>query len=403
MKIVKILPLTDENVLFAGHDTDYPSWDAGVTYPKGATVQVDSPFATVTINTYLGAVPNSVGWTAHELKDETPVIFTTSGALPNGNPTYLAYGSVVAGRAYYVRNYPATSDLNANYFQLADTPRGSVKEIQGTQSGVHTGTASTHKVYESLQAANLGKVPRAASSSTWWQDRGSTNKWKRFDDSVTSQSRDIALFTTIQLRAPADFLGLMNIYGALVSVSLTDAVAGEIYNKTHSLISTSGIDDFWSWFFTPIERKTSFMLTDLPVSNDAVLSVLIQEVSPESPCLCGKFAVGLSLGAGGTNYGASIGFQDFSVKTQNGWGDYEVQERGWSAKANFATMVPTGSIERFLNLLTSLRATPAVYIGAVNRPETMLIGWAKDMSLVIEYENYSLLNTEIEGLVCGQN
>lgn len=399
MKIVKQLQINDENLLFAGIDTEYPQWNPGNTYPKGFTVQVDSPNATVTIGIYTDTVPNSVAWTAHGFADETPVIFTTTGALPNGNPSFPAYGSLVAGKAYYVRNYSPTSDLYANYFQLSDTPRGVIKEIQGTQSGVHTGTASTHKVYESLQAGNLNNVPRVAASSTWWLDRGSTNKWKRFDNSVTSQSRDFQLYTSVQLDAPADTLALLNISASYALVSIVDAVSGDIYNETHSLISTSGIDDAWSWFFTPIEKLTSFLLTDLPVSNDAVLTVIMSEYMIENPCLCGKFFVGLSLDAGGTQYGASIGFQDFSVKTQTAWGDYEVLERAWSAKASFVTMVLKDSVERFLNLLISLRATPALYIGADGRRETIVLGWPKDASIVIEYEHYSVLNTELEGLV----
>lgn len=398
MKIIKPIPINDGNIIFAGIDIPYPQWNSASTYALGDTVQVDSPTATVTINVYSATVPNSVAWTAHGLADETPVIFTTTGALPAGNAIYPDYGKIVAGRAYYVRNYSTTSNLNANYFQLSDTPRGVVKEIQGTQSGVHTGTASTHRVYESLQAANTNKVPRAASSATWWLDRGSVNQYKRFDNSVTSQTRDSQIYTSVQVNEPVDTLALLNISASSMQVLITDAVSGELYNETHSLISTSDIDDAWSWFFTPIERLTSYFLTDLPVSNDATFTVIMSDDTNENPCLCGKFIIGLSLDAGGTQYGATIGFQDYSVKTQTAWGDYEVLERTWSAKASFSTMIETGAIERFFNLLISVRGTPTLFIGAEGRRETMVYGWAKEPSIVIEYEAYSLLSTELEGL-----
>ncbi len=398
MKIIKPLPINDGNILVAGIDIAYPQWNSANTYALGYTVQVDSPSATITMWTYADTVPNSVAWTAHGLADDTPVIFTTTGVLPDGNPTYPSYGLVVAGRAYYVKNYASTSNLYANYFQLSETPRGVVKEIQGTQSGVHTGTASTHKVYESLQAANINKVPRAATSSLWWLDRGSVNQYKRFDNSVTSQTRDSQIYTSVQIDAPVDTLALLNISASSMLVSVTDAVSGELYSETHSLISTSDIDDAWAWFFTPIERLTSYFLTDLPVSNDAVFTVIMYDDTNENPCLCGKFIIGLSLDAGGTEYGATIGFQDYSVKTQTAWGDYEVLERTWSAKASFVTNVLTGSVERFLNLLISQRGTPTLFIGADGRRETMVYGWAKEPSIVIQYESYSVLNTELEGL-----
>lgn len=398
MKIIKPIPINAENIITAGIDIAYPQWNSANTYALDYIVQVDSPSATVTIGIYSDTVPNSVAWTAHGLLDDTAVIFTTTGVLPNGNPSYPLYGVIVSGRAYYVKNYSSTSNLYANYFQLSENPRGVIKEIQGTQSGVHTSTASTHKVYESLQAANLNRVPRASTSSTWWLDKGSVNQYKRFDNSVTSQTRDSQIYTSVQIDAPADSLALLNISASSMLVSITDAVDGVLYSQTHSLISTSDIDDAWAWFFTPIERLTSYFLTDLPVSNDAVFAVIMYDDTNENPCLCGKFIIGLSLDAGGTEYGATIGFQDFSVKTQTAWGDYEVLERTWSAKASFVTMVETGSIERFLNLLISQRGTPTLFVGADSRRETMIYGWAKEPTIVIQYATYSVLNTELEGL-----
>ena len=50
------------------------------------------------------------------------------------------------------------------------------------------------------------------------------------------------------------------------------------------------------------------------------------------------------------------------------------------------------------NLLISVRGTPTLFIGADGRRETMVYGWAKEPSIVIEYEAYSLLSTELEGL-----
>ena len=40
---------------------------------------------------------------------------------------------------------------------------------------------STHRVYESLQAANTNHNPTEA-ASTWWLDIGPTNRWAMFDD-----------------------------------------------------------------------------------------------------------------------------------------------------------------------------------------------------------------------------
>ena len=48
-------------------------------------------------------------------------------------------------------------------------------------------TATTHNIYESLQAGNLNKVPEST-LGTWWVIVSKTNRWKLFDNSEGSQT-----------------------------------------------------------------------------------------------------------------------------------------------------------------------------------------------------------------------
>lgn len=79
--------------------------------------------ATVTITI---ASPGVISWTAHGLAVDTPVKFTTTGALPTG---------LTAGTTYYVKTV-----LSADTFTVSATPGGSVINTSSTQSGVHTAT-----------------------------------------------------------------------------------------------------------------------------------------------------------------------------------------------------------------------------------------------------------------------
>lgn len=81
--------------------------------------------ATITVTI---ASPGVVTWTAHALRVNDPVIFTTTGALPTG---------ITAGTTYYVRTV-----VNANSFQISASAGGSVINTSGSQSGVHTGTSA---------------------------------------------------------------------------------------------------------------------------------------------------------------------------------------------------------------------------------------------------------------------
>lgn len=79
--------------------------------------------ATVTIS---NALPGVVTWTGHALAADTPVVFTTTGALPTG---------LTASTTYYVR-----TALDANTFTVAATVGGVAINTSSAGSGTHTAT-----------------------------------------------------------------------------------------------------------------------------------------------------------------------------------------------------------------------------------------------------------------------
>jgi hypothetical protein len=66
-----------------------------------------------------------VTWTAHGLKANKTVTFTTTGALPTG---------LTVGTTYYV----VGSSITANTFQVSASMGGAAINTTGSQSGVHT-------------------------------------------------------------------------------------------------------------------------------------------------------------------------------------------------------------------------------------------------------------------------
>ena len=97
-----------------------PTGWAVQSFGKEVAYTAWSSIATVSIGS-----PVSVGWTAHGLANASPVVLTTTGALPTG---------VMAGVTYY------TSAVTADAFSLSLTPGGAALITSGTQSGVHTAT-----------------------------------------------------------------------------------------------------------------------------------------------------------------------------------------------------------------------------------------------------------------------
>lgn len=71
------------------------------------------------------ASPAVVTLNAHGFTAGTPIVFSTSGALPTG---------IIAGTTYYV----ISTGLTANTFQFSTTVGGSAVNTSGSQSGTHT-------------------------------------------------------------------------------------------------------------------------------------------------------------------------------------------------------------------------------------------------------------------------
>lgn len=104
--------------MIAAEATDY-------NYPFKVLLN-DAPVAKSTTVTISNASPGVVTWTGHGLEANTPVVFSTTGALPTG---------LTAGTTYYVKTV-----LDVDTFTVSATPGGTVIDTSSAGSGVHTAT-----------------------------------------------------------------------------------------------------------------------------------------------------------------------------------------------------------------------------------------------------------------------
>jgi hypothetical protein len=108
--------------------------------------------ATVTITI---AAPGVVTWTAHGLVTGSPVVFTTTGALPTG---------ITAGTTYFA------IPTGVNTFQIATTAAlaaaGTAITTSGSQSGTQTGTTSATVQNSLMPVATVGPSGLTGSQAT---------------------------------------------------------------------------------------------------------------------------------------------------------------------------------------------------------------------------------------------
>ena len=264
--------------------------------------------------------------------------------------------------------------------------------------GARVIVVATHKIYESLQAANVGHDPTLAASATWWIEVSPTNRWKAFDGSNSSQTVK-ATSITYQIRPGKAItaVSLLNLTGATsVRIRLVDATYGTVYDKTTSLSTLPSTPSWWSWTFGARVAPTLSVATDLPSIPTADLYI---DLAGTTDLAVGVIAFGQARSIGmGVQHGARLGIQDYSRKETNDYGDTVLVQRAYAKTANFDMFLERAEVDRTSSYLVSLRATPCLWIGSAQYEATVIYGFYKDFAVTISYPTVSDCSLQIEGL-----
>lgn len=384
MKIVK--PFTFTAV------APYAKTSSGVTFPESGTtsyasgtpyalndkVSMASDSSTVTMT---AATPCVVTWTAHELVAGDMISFTTTGVLHKG---------IEVSKMYFVREVLTVDTFTLTF---ADDSFAAVStSTWRVQSGTHTGVVYVYKKYISLQAPNTGRNPRKASNAAWWASLGAINQHAMFDGTITSKTTFHEIDVTLTVSYPMDVIVLMGLGGASCLVTCTDGTLGVVYNVSHTI---------WTSINGIYEDITELVITDIPTFSSGTIRIIVTRGSALDPiavCEVGAVLIGKAYEVGGTSYGASIGIQDFSTIDADTFGNYDIVERAYSKRASLQVMVATADLAYTYNQLAKLRARKTLFIGDTNYGTTAIYGFPSDWSIVIQYQNYALLNIDIKGL-----
>jgi hypothetical protein len=251
-----------------------------------------------------------------------------------------------------------------------------------------------HRVYESLANGNLGNP---VTDATKWLLVGNTNRWKAFDTSVQSQTTNAdSISYELVVNERMDSVTFLNVSAATARVRMTDAIDGVVYDETYSLVSTSGINNWYSYFFEPIVRLTDLAVTDLSPYVNSTINIDLTDTG--NTVALGALIMGLQRDVGSTLYGAKTGITDYSVKQQDDFGNYTVLERSFRKRSEMTVFVEAAVVDELQIILAGLRATPSVYIGTDTYTSTVIYGFYRDFDVTISYPTHSLLTITLEGL-----
>lgn len=257
-------------------------------------------------------------------------------------------------------------------------------------------TTGVHKIYESQQSANTGNDP-TTDDGTWWLEVSSTNRWKLFNGIVQEQTEKAGGMEYV-LQSPnvVNSLALINVDCAEVTVTMDDATEGEVYNQTFSLISDSGIQDWYAYFFEPIVRDDRLAILDLPPYANADITVTFTDTGTAK---CGALIIGQFADLGFSQHGASLSIIDYSTKTTDAEGRITITEGAYANKMEVDVVLDTSAYGVVRKTLTDLRTTPCAWIAEEGNRSSIIYGYYREFDIILSNPTTSRCSLEIEGLV----
>lgn len=263
------------------------------------------------------------------------------------------------------------------------------------------------RLYQSLQAGNLGKDPTLASSELWWVDAGPTNRWAMFDQEINTQTLATASAgQAVQIEvvlAPGmcNSIAILELSGEQLEIEVWDgayAGAQRVYHRMVALDNTI-ITDWYQYFFEPYTLLTEVTLQDLPPYGSAQIKVTVRGTGEVR---CGSVIVGTTYTLGQLQWGARVGINDYSKKTTNDFGATTLVKRAYSKRADVRLMVDTDNLERVHRLLADLRSTVCLWIGAeadARMSPLNLLGFYKEFSIDLTMFDRNYCTLTLEGMI----
>lgn len=225
--------------------------------------------------------------------------------------------------------------------------------------------ATTHRVYESVAANNVGNDPELSFDK--WLDVGPTNRWAMFDQALGTATTSSDSMTVVVPAAPA--LALLDVTGSTVRVQATG------FDQTQA-VGTGSV---------------SFL--DLPPAAGNITVT----ISGTATVSVGTLLAGTVVSLGVTESAPSAGITDYSRKETDDFGEMTVVERAWAKRMTARALIRTDELDRVANRIAAVRGRPSLWIGDAGLSTLTVYGFFKEFSIEVG-DTISKLSLSIEGL-----
>lgn len=230
-----------------------------------------------------------------------------------------------------------------------------------------------------------------------WKYIGAINKYKMLDNIQGTQTIDeepLSTFTFFSTE-PIDSVAILNCYCEEIAF-IVEKDGGVIYSKIIPMVDNSMVLDWWEYFFLASGILTEIIVTDIPFTYGAEVQLAFSPLNGFTKI--GELIVGSQFFIGWTQFDISLSIIDFSKKERDEFGNTVIIEGNYFKKIDYPIVIENDSVNSVYKFLQIYRAKPILWIGEIERPETIVYGFFRDFSIVISNPKTSTCSLQIEGI-----
>lgn len=390
---------TDGHKLIIAYDTGvggetitFQSFSGSILYPFGMDLGVNTTISGIEISSrglYLVDTDTTTG--TKRILDVDITLSTDAGLISTpaiGSPAvendFVAFGDVF---------YSGGAGTRVNQMLSDSTP------ANGHPSGSIVIQSFNHSKYISATLNQDEPYRGALKDAPTWTLYGPSNRYGMFDIEIASPTISASpLVVEFESGTVLNGIAGFGIYGAnTINITMTDPVAGVVYDRDVEMQDFSNITNLYNWHFEPLSFINEFVLIDLPPYVHAVTKVTITGAGDIE---VGALVPGKQIDLGIAEYGTSVQLLDFSRRERNTFGQFEIQKRNTAKLVNFDIKVPENQAGYLFRQFQLLSQVPAVFTGTEKLEDpTLVYGYYEGFTENFSTPIFTDITLTIQGVI----
>lgn len=258
-------------------------------------------------------------------------------------------------------------------------------------------TIVAHRIYQKNSVdTKPGVYP--PDNLTQWADIGPSNRWAMFDlYKTTVTQRAESIIVEIKPTVLVNSIALLNLRGSYVDVISSTTTNGEVFRKRYMLRSSTGINGWYSFYFTRRSQKTTITELAIPAHRGATIRVEIH--APGNTAQCGTLLLGKQIQLGQLLWGYSPELNDYTKVTFSESGEATIKRGNYAFTPDFAMQIDDAQLDSVIETLARYRGIPAIWIAGQRHRVMTVFGVYESFKPQVTHGSFSDCSLRIRGFI----